>query len=62
MGGYDGATAPVLYFYNASTYASLTSLTTGLPSGDEVNTISMNPSGTHIVVTNLATSITTYKI
>lgn len=63
LGGYDGAgVVPNLYFYNATTYASITSVATGLPASDEVNSISMNPAATHIVISNLGTTNTIYKI
>lgn len=63
IGGYDGAgSAPMLHFYDATSYALVTSVATNLPTGDEVNTMSINAAGTHVVLSNLAISITTYTL
>lgn len=52
IGGFNGGT-PTVYFYDSTTYAAAGNFVTGLPSGDEVNTMSINAQNTHLAVTNL---------
>lgn len=52
IGGFNGGT-PRVYFYDSTTYAAAGNLATSLPSGDEVNTMSINAQNTHLAVTNL---------